>query len=242
MARFKTKRIMLKVFQIYFLDSQKKTLLEGFEPFFNKNANIFLENQVMIDLFAQHENDNFDWFGVFSHKVSKKMLTNFCYKHIELAANRHSELDILGPRTEGYPWIPLRKPHNPRIQHANKDYPGMWECIDLILRKLNIPDKNNGNLLNSNVNMIYTNSFLCKKDVMRDYIDKILQPTINLIKYDNEVRNLALKTSDYQSVYKFPENLAKTSGLTSWPHIPFILERMINVYFLTYNKRTAFVL
>ncbi len=242
MARLKIKRIMLKVFQVYFLESQKKTLLEGFEPFFNKNGNIFLENQVMIDLFKKHENDNFEWFGVFSHKVSQKLLCDFSYDLLDTKSIQCSDFDILAPKMQSYPWSNIQKPHNPRIQHARKEYPGMWQCIDLILKKLNIPDKNNGNLLNSNANIIYTNSFLCKKNVMRDYIDKILQPTINLIKYDNEVKQLALQTSDYQATYEFPQNLSKSSGLTTWPHAPFILERMINVYFLTYNKKTAFIL
>lgn len=233
---------MLKIFQIYYLEEQKNNLLEGFTPIFNPSGSIFLENELMIKLFKKSCNEDFEWFGVFSHKVSQKMRTNFCFNHLKLASGRHSQFDILGPRTRGYPWQPTTVPHNPRIFHSNENYPGMWECLDLILKKLNIPDKGNGNHLNSKVNMIYTNSFLCKKSVMKDYIDKILQPTIDLIQLDEEVKALAFKSSDYETVYEFPENLAKSTGLTTWPHIPFLLERMINVYLLTYNKKTAFVL
>lgn len=235
--------MQIKAFQIYYLLKQKPSLLEGFIPFYNERGTIFLENSVMIKLFNEHQGEDFDWFGVFSHKVRRKLRGQFSFQHCLKCAEKHHSFDILGPRLQHYPWHPLQKKHNPRTLHPpSKKYHGMWEGVDLILKKLKLPNLGNGNHLDLPRNMIYTNSFLIKKHLMRDYIDTLLEPTIELMTHDEEVRNLVSKPSDYQLARPFPKTLAESTGFSYWPHIPFILERLINVYILTYHKKATYVL
>ena len=62
------------------------------------------------------------------------------------------------------------------------------------------------------------------------------------MQFDEDVIELCNLPSDYNGVHEFPEHLTTQTAYSYWPHIPFILERLINVYILTYNRKVAFVL
>ena len=83
---------------------------------------------------------------------------------------------------------------------------------------------------------------MIKKDLFADYMNNLLLPAINLMQFDEDIIELCNLTSDYNSVHEFPEHLRTETAYSYWPHIPFILERLINIYRLTYDKKTAFVL
>lgn len=233
---------MLKAYQIYYLEEQKSSLLPGFSHFFNTKSSIFLENEVAINLFNECTNKDFEWFGVFSWKVGSKLKSDFSHHFLSKAAACLPKADIIAPKLCSYPWYNLQRPHHPRNVHSSHYWPGMWESVDLILKKLCIPDLGNGNHLNKEILPIYTNSFIIKRTVADDFYNNFLSKVIDLIQNDKQISILANLESDYNTQHKFPPSLAEKTGLNKWPHIPFILERMINVYYLTYNKKVAFVL
>lgn len=231
---------MLKAYQIYYLENQKEHLLPGFSYFFNKDSTIFLESEVAIDLFNKCSHEEFEWFGIFSWKVGSKLTSTFSYDILSRAASALHRADIIAPKLTSYPWGDLNESHNPRYCHSRT--PGMWEAVDLILQKLGIPDLGNGNHLNKTIYPIYTNSFIFKKTIANDFYNNFLAKVIDLIKNDKQISSLAYLESDYNMQFELPPSLAEKTGLKKWPHIPFILERMINVYYLTHKKKVAFVL
>ncbi len=234
---------LAKVFQIYYNDDQKSRLLGGFSHFKNAQNDIFLENAVLIRIFNKIKNENFHWFGGFSHKVCSKIGNHFNYEYLINKINEYSDSDIICPKPENNKISDrLKKPHHPRILHPTSTNKGFWECIDLILKKLNIPNLLNGNHLDRDIDMIYFNYFVIKKDLFADYMNNLLLPAINLMQFDEDIIELCNLTSDYNSVHEFPEHLRTETAYSYWPHIPFILERLINIYRLTYDKKTAFVL
>lgn len=234
--------VVYKVFQIYYSDEQKPTLLDGFSHFKNVQNDIFLENAVLMRIFNKIKNENFHWFGGFSHKVCSKIGNHFNYQYLKNKINKHSNSDIICPNPKNIKESNLlQNPHHPRILHEKSQNEGFWECIDLIFKKLNIPNLLNGNHLDQEIDMIYFNYFVIKKDLFADYMNNLLLPAINLMQFDEDVIKLCNMSSPHNN-RPFPEHLKKETGYLDWPHIPFILERLINIYRLTYDRKTAFVL
>jgi len=233
-------------YQIYYDQSQRTSLLPGFDHFFNQKNEIFCENSVLIELFrgAKQRGVDFDWMGVFSWKVKSKIPRNpnFSLQYLQKCANKYSSThDIIAPKLSSYDWSELNQgPAHPRILHCHPVFPGYWRCMDLILKKLKIPNLNNGNHLDRPITQIFTNIFLAKQHVLRSYIDEFLEPTIELIKHDEEVRHLAYLPSDY--FMPFPKSLQLSTGLNYWPFVPFILERMINVFIFTKKLGVNYIL
>ena len=85
----------IKVYQIYYDESQKNSLMHGFVPHFNENATINFESDVMCDLVDKGECSNCDWFGVFSWKVNSK-LRNFNYDKIRKIIGDCGKFDLIG--------------------------------------------------------------------------------------------------------------------------------------------------
>lgn len=234
----------VRAFQIYYEHSQAENLLPGFIPYFNTHTDIFLESSVISRIEKENRHLNYNWLGVFSHKVNKKLIQDsmygdFNFKRIEYMCNHRSaqDYDILAPKPSRYPWENVRKHHQPREQHAAKH---LWRGFDVLLQKLKIPNLNNGNYLDKELNMIYTNSFVAKKQVMRDFIESMLDPAIKLIETDEELHRLCRNDANYNR--PVPENFTKFTGMTYWPVAPFILERMINTYIFTHNKKVLYSL
>jgi hypothetical protein len=234
----------VRAFQIYYEDSQAENLLPGFIPYFNTHTNIFLESSVISRIEKENRHLNYNWLGVFSHKVKEKLIHDplygdFSFKRIEyMCDHRASRIyDILAPKLSRYPWVNTRQRHNPREQHEGDS---LWRCLDLLLNKLKIPNLNNGNYLDRQLDIIYTNSFMIRKQLMRDFIDSMLDPAIKLMETDEQLYELSRTKAQY--TYPVPQNFTKFTGMTYWPIAPFILERMINVYILTHNKKVLFAL
>ena len=74
---------LAKVFQIYYNDDQKSRLLDGFSHFKNTRNNMFVENAVLMRAFNKIKDEDFQWFGGFSHKVHSKIVGDLIEDIIE---------------------------------------------------------------------------------------------------------------------------------------------------------------
>ena len=106
----------------------------------------------------------------------------------------------------------------------------IWPVMELLIQKLKdkgvLPDQP---ILNKKSHHIYCNYFIAKKEVYLDYINKLMIPAIKLIETDSELYEMsreAPKTSYSDPPRRFTEH----TGFKYYPHLPFVLERLINVY------------
>jgi hypothetical protein len=60
----------IKLYQIYYNESQKETLNKNCIPYFNDKLTVYFENKIILDL--QDEICNCKYFGVVSHKFEQK--------------------------------------------------------------------------------------------------------------------------------------------------------------------------
>ena len=208
----------IKAYQIYYDESQKDSLIDGFIPHFNEKATVNLESGVICDLVNRGECSNCDWFGVFSWKIQEK-IKGFDFETLKIAVSEYEDCDLLAPNPKHYWWGALRKRRKQKEVH-----PGAWQLIDLIVKKLGLSDKK---VLEERGYGIYCNAFLARTEIYLDFVNNLLKPAIELCNYDKELNQLAFGETDYLTP---PNNFIKDTGLDYYPWIPFVLERLIMVY------------
>jgi len=218
----------IKVYQIYYRRFQRKFLLEGFIPYFNEIADIYLESGIICDLVGQGECSDCDWFGVFSWKVDRK-IRGFNFERLQNGVRKRGKYDILAPKRKGK----FGRPH----KHSYT-YRGVKTGFEIILQKLleqsvipYIPSFDKEELC------IYSNYFIARREVYIDFVTTLLRPAIDLIVTDEELYEVLRELVDYPT----PETFTEQTGFEKFPAIPFVLERLINVYVRINDRRMAMI-
>jgi hypothetical protein len=226
----------IKAYQIYYDKSQHEHLLDGFDEHYNETATVFLESGIMCDLIDLNA-EKCDWFGVFSWKVYEK-LRGFNHNRLVKLINNNSKADIIGP--DDVTRHKARPPKHESLYHyKNKkknyhtDIKKTFNYLIELLQGLNIVSAN-CNFLNVKMNQIYYNAFVAKYQIYKDFIDTMLKPSIELFNTNETLKQLSIKDAGYPT--KPPKRFCEHTGLINYPQIPFILERLINLYI--YNKQT----
>lgn len=73
---------------------------------------------------------------------------------------------------------------------------------------------------------IYSNFYVARYDILKDYVENYIIPSIVL--FETDMREIAWEHSRYQNLSK--EDLMKYTGLNYYPMHSFILERMFSIY------------
>lgn len=234
----------IKAFQIYYDESQKGSLMDGFIPYFNKKATINLESGIICDLVNQGEHLICDWFGVFSWKhgtPKRKKIKWFTFKRLHECTTNGIGVDIIAPMPSSYRSRSIRRVHYPRRQMnwARKaEEEKFWNAFDLLIKKLGIPDDK---VLQGSGYAIYQNAFIARPQIYQDFVNSLLKPAIEKCHTDAQLSQLV--TSEFVSGYlKPPQNFINDTGFEYYPMIPFILERLINVYIELNNTKVAWKL
>ncbi len=78
---------------------------------------------------------------------------------------------------------------------------------------------------------IYQNAFMAQTEIYKDYVTHYLNPAMEAIENDKELRSMALADSGYHVLNKVnPEHLKEKIGMSYYPLVPFILERLFSIY------------
>ena len=199
--------------------------MDGFIPYFNEKATINFESDVMCDLVNQGECSNCDWFGVFSWKINSK-LRKFNFDKIKKVVGECGKFDLVGNEQLNSRGRVTNRKHNFRKIHFDT-MSGLWPCLDLIVKKLGITKQK---VLTGRGYAISFSAFIARPHVYSDYVNNLLRPAIDLCNDDDEVASMVRQRSNYEGGKLPPENFIKDTGFDYYPWIPFILERLINVY------------
>jgi len=119
---------------------------------------------------------------------------------------------------EKYDLITLCRPlPMPYLYMSELHHPGFTELLTLICEKIGLA------VIEPRI-VIYSNQFIAKAYLYRNYINEILRPSIELL--DGEFRELAFRDSKY----KINKDIEKTTGLPYYTMHTFILERLLSLY------------
>ena len=216
--------VRVKAFQIYYQADQKCKLLKGFTPHYNMLATVKLESGIIERLVKNGECSNCDWFGVFSWRAQEK-IHNFDFNRLEKSVDDRYDVITLYPTSWNIGEEQVKKKHLMNSLHVE-----IWPVIEALLVKLKekeiIPDKP---ILNKKSHHIYCNYFIAKKEVYLDYVNNLLVPAIKLLETDPELREMS-REAPKTSYPDPPKRFTEHTGFKYYPHLPFVLERLINVY------------
>lgn len=213
----------IKVYQIYYDDSQKEKLNPRCIPYFNDKLTPFFENQVILDL--KPEIKGSDYFGVLSNKFEQKNETNIPFELIE-----KGEFDIY--------CIGKKSIFNHNVLQFSTDAHGSaWRF--LFFSMVSEALFNNDILLTLDVlesvnKGVYQNAVICKSDIYDLYIKSTLEPCAKWLENNISLKSLLFSKCDYDGSLT-PEQLLSKYGLPHYTFHTFLLERLWSV-FLQVNK------
>ena len=162
-----------------------------------------------------------EYLGVFSWKFPIKtgFSKNILYK--SLSHYKHKEYDFLN-LSKSY-W----KNTSEYLYFSYKNHPKLQELLKKLLVHLDKdvhPDRDN---------YTYSNFFLMKTDLWKDYIENWVKPAIEFMDNDPEYFENAIYTTGLSS-----EKLKELTGLDYYTYHTFVLERLIIFYTKSKNLKT----
>lgn len=228
----------IKWMQVYYNEDQKAHIKEGFTPYKNETATIFLESQIMKDLFLQGKHKGYDLFGVCSWKMQQKFKKIISFqKNQEKINQQYNDFDVftLDLRTHVFPSV--RKPHFTKSIHREA-HKSLLQFCDILIEH-GVIERFPSAYLEKNI-FIYCNYFLAKPSIFEGFMKELIIPSIDLMKLDKKANKIALKEGKYDS--RPPKNFIADTGLNYYPMAPFVLERLINVYIAMKSLKVGFIL
>lgn len=210
----------VKIYQIYFDESSYKNCLEGFTPWYNDRCSPFFENDVIELLIEYRKHKEADYFGVFSHNFQHKI--HIWPKDIFKAINEN-DYDV-------YSFFAGMKTNNIFLK-GDAWHENFSTVCKTILRKLGY----NQDVADPGYKtrcIVYQNHFIARSDVYEGYVNTLLRPAMELMEYDNEIRDIIWKDAKYTKGNK-PEvkaRLKEQIGVDYYPYHPFVCERLFSFY------------
>jgi len=225
---------MVKVFQIYYNQDQRKTLDPGMIPYFNDSKSIFVENQCFIDIRNSTLIEGADYVGALSHKFQEKTSNHSTYEHICDCIKSHPGADIFSPKLKNYKFI--------KQKHKENKFKYIYEPNQLDMRKKTIPllrhMADSGIIKRETIRSwmskfekpVFCNFWIARTDIFVDYVDNFLSKVIELVNgYDDD--NWVFELDD-KYPHTPPEDWVTETKFETYPIITFIMERLINIYII----------
>lgn len=228
------------IYQVYYDKKQEENLIPGLKPYLNTNTSLGFESGVMCDI---HDKNGFknDWCGLFSWKLNNKLSgNNITYTYIIHMIEEHKQHDIITISPKKYWNDVLREKHcASRDDVHGSAFLALLVLLD-VMKCDGIIQDDIPYTLDDDINRIYCNYFIARKDVYHDYIENFLKPALDILMNHEKMKKIGLLHSGYTE--PVPESFMKKTGCNYYPFLPFILERMINVYIQIKNCKVAYCL
>ena len=220
----------LKVYQVYFDESQKKDL--DYIPHLNENCTVFFENEVIKNLIESGAHSDCEYFGVVSYNLKKKLNEDMKLKWAHIPNVKNNSANTFTPalfEVELRKYLPdvmsfqKHTGHEP-ITYANNFHPNFSKYFSEIMKKIGYdwkPVKFE--------NIFLCNNFVAKKDVYERYVTEMLAPAMEVMLTMPEL----MKNSMYGK--PLPDNLKKSFGVNWFPYHTFLAERFFS-YFCHIHK------
>ena len=223
----------MKVFQIYFDQSQIEKLEPGFIPYFNEKCTVYFENQVIRELIEKGEHIDSTYFGVVSynmrdkHHMMKKRWNSISGIRNESDADisydaLYAKLLLESPDVLS---LQTHAPHDP-IAFANRVHPGFLVFWMHIMDKI-------GYQWEPTIYpwVSYCNYFIAKRDIYERYVMEMLIPAMEVM---NEMPELMARCP-YPKMYS--EKLKADTGVDHYTWHSFLCERLFTHFAFTQNLK-----
>jgi hypothetical protein len=182
-----------------------------FEPVFNQTKEKAWRFEYTPIMELSNKMDNNDiYYGVFSWKFPVK--TGMSKRILEKVIRNQND-DVLG-------LAPSFFKHN-YLSFSYLQHPGLKEILEKVCNKLQLT------LPKEVDKVVYSNFFLAKGNVYKEYVNSVVIPALNYM--ENEIWEEVNKDAQYKSGLS-REQLLKYTGLEYYNFVTFVLERMLSVW------------
>lgn len=177
------------------------------------------EYNPIIDIIDNHyDSIRESYLGIFSWKFSLK--TGIFKKKLHWLLEKNAEHDV-------YNFCrPLSMPY---MLFTEKVHPGYLQRFTYLLQLMNLK-------FCEPKNVVYSNFFLCKKEIYKDYVDNWIKPAIRFMETDEQLKAMVMEPCNYGGLG--PQQLQEFTGLSHYTYHTFILERLFSLY-LEENKNIS---
>lgn len=178
-----------------------------------QDKSYLFEINPILDIVDNH-NITEEYLGIFSYKFPQK--TGIFKKKLEWLLNKNPDFDVYG--------LCDQRLKGKYLQFSDKVHPNFLKLFIPLCKDLGL------NPVEPNF-VIYSNYFICKTEIYRQFVEEIIKPAVYLL--ETKYREEAFKDSNYKGLDS--KILKEQTGLDFYPMIIFILERLACLYFSQNN-------
>ena len=198
--------------QLYEYEKYDNSHIKSYE-----DKSYLFEYNCLIDI-IDNFNINEDYLGIFSYKFPIK--TGLFKKKLLKILKDNPNQDIYIFCTNS------NKLKGKYLSFTEKVHPGFLELFTVLCKDLNLQVKEPKYI-------VYSNFFIAKTDIYKEYINNIIKPAIELL--ETKYKEQVWKDSKYQGLGK--EKLKQYTGLDYYPFHTFILERLFSIWIENKNYK-----
>jgi hypothetical protein len=199
--------------QIYYDNYSKSKLDPGWNPYFNRKANVFMESQVITDVIDDGYHEFADYFGVFSWKLSYKHHTDSQWIFNTMVEDRF--------RNDLY-LFPVAR----RARSVWHNEPQMRLAIagEIVMRKIGL----NVDLMALRTRVIVANHFICRSEIYEEYQRDFLKPCLEVMREtdDPALRSILSKDSGHLFSDRILNRVKSIYGVDYYSLQPFVAEQL----------------
>lgn len=225
----------IKVYQVYYNEATRKNCEPEFTHYENKNANMYLENAVIEDVYLNRraEWQEYDYVGVLSHAFRAKSKFSAATLKVPLGG-KTKDIQLYGLSHKNFRISTIqndKKYHTRTFTNSEGRLVSAWEYIfrRILVERMGWPEK----VLTMPVMPIYFNYWLIRTDIFERYHSELLGPVLAAMRDETDIdlQKALFTDSDYPKRDTTPhDKLISMFERKYYTMHPFVLERMISVW------------
>lgn len=205
---------MSELYQIYYEPNQLQYLYPFAKPYFNDRLTVFFESSVIRELVPKSIAKS---IGVCSWRLREK-------QRYYIGRPRPITEEVINSDYEVLSFTKNTKYHK-MLANAAQSHAHFQPCFTKLLSAIGV------NCPGEIKNPIYQNHFCARSDIYRHYVERYLSRVMDTITNDPVINEMAMRDSNYSKLsQQNPEHLRDKIGLTYYPMVPFLLERLFSVF------------
>ena len=199
--------------KIYSIVYDKNQIVE-YEKYDNSHIKTIEQRSYLFEInpildIVDNHNITEEYLGIFSYKFPQK--TGIFKKKLEWLLNKNPDFDVYG--------LCDQRLKGKYLQFSDKVHLNFLKLFIPLCKDLGL------NPIEPNF-VIYSNYFICKTEIYRQFVEEIIKPAVYLL--ETKYKDLAWKDSHYKGLSK--DQLKLYTGLDYYPMFTFVLERLLNMY------------
>ncbi len=210
---------MTELYQIYYEESQLTNIFHFSIPYFNQKLTVFFENSVIRELIPTITAEK---VGICSWQLKQKVGNGVPMRQPFSEEVINWDYDVLS--------LGRRMPEHMMLHKLDHWHPGALDTFKKIFGYLNISVREPNDVF-------YSNHFMARADIYKEYVEKCLAPAMDLMENDKEIRDRCMEDSLYYKLVKnetqYRQRIKEHLGMDYVPCHTFICERMFSVWAMT---------